>query len=127
MQDLIEPLGWMLVHSVWLISLIVGVAALVSSRLQRTSADARYIVACVALVLSVSVLPGVFAWMMSQRPEMADSVVGDRHTIVNVGDTIDRDGSGEAVGTDLQSGFMAEPVPLLVAETQTTSPMKGKT
>ena len=121
MQGLIEPLGLMLVHSVWLISLIVGVAALVSSRLQRRSADARYFVACVALVLSVSVLPGVFAWMMSQRQEMADSEVSDRHMLVNVGDTIDRDGSGEAVGTDLQPGFIAQPVPLQAAETQTAN------
>jgi beta-lactamase regulating signal transducer with metallopeptidase domain/outer membrane protein assembly factor BamB len=119
MPGLIEPLGWMLVHSVWMISLIVLVAAVVSSSLHRRAANARYFVACLALMLSISVLPCVFAWMMLQRQEMADSLVDNTRTIVRFGETMNRDGSGEA-GTEMQSGFTAQSVPLQPADAQTT-------
>ncbi len=60
----IEPLGWMLVHSVWLIALIVGVATIAFVGLRRCSANARYVTGCAALWLSLVALPSSFAWVM---------------------------------------------------------------
>lgn len=120
MRAWIEPLGWMLVHSVWLISVIVGVAAVALSVLRRRSANARYLVGCVALVLSVSVLPGVFAWVMAQPREMLEPVVvSETQMTVNVGDAIDLDGSGAKVGVDADPGFVGRQVPLKVTQFQT--------
>ncbi|MFO0999813.1 MAG: M56 family metallopeptidase [Planctomycetaceae bacterium] len=120
MPGLIEPLGWMLVHSVWMISLIVLVAALVSRNLHRRAANARYFVACLALVLSVSVLPCVFAWMISQRQGVADLLADGTKMIVSFDDKMDPHASGEAAETERLPGFTVQSVSLQAADTQAT-------
>ena len=111
MRAWIEPLGWMLVHSVWLISLIVALAAVVLSLLRRRSANARYLVGGVALVLSVSVLPSVFVWVMAQSREVARPVVAtDTTAAVKATDVIEWDGASQQVRVDADPDFTPQPV-----------------
>jgi len=53
----IEPLGWMLLHSVWMIGAIAGVYWLIDSVLRSRSPNARYWCGSVALILSIISLP----------------------------------------------------------------------
>jgi hypothetical protein len=50
---LIERLGWCLVHSVWRGGVVALVAATVLRWLRQSSAQARYLAACVALVAMI--------------------------------------------------------------------------
>ncbi len=112
MRAWIEPLGWMLVHSVWLISLIVAVAAAVLSLLRRRSANARYLFGGVSLVLSVSVLPSVFVWVMAQSREVPRPVVAnDTTAAIKAMDVIERDGAGQHFRIDADLDF----TPLTIA------------
>jgi beta-lactamase regulating signal transducer with metallopeptidase domain len=63
----IEMLGWMLIHSVWLIAVIVGAAWITLCCLRRRSANARYLVGCVAMTLSVLTLPASLAWSRAHQ------------------------------------------------------------
>ena len=111
MRAWIEPLGWMLVHSVWLISLIVAVAAVTLNLLRRRSANARYLVGCVALLLSVSVLPSVFVWVMAQSRGTKQPVVAiDTTAAVRASDVIEWDGTGQHFRVDADPGFTPQPV-----------------
>ena len=49
MNDIVERLGWTLVHSVWQLLAVAVVAALVDRGLRRRSANARYIAGVIAL------------------------------------------------------------------------------
>ena len=111
MRAWIEPLGWMLVHSVWLISVIVGVTAVLLNMLRRRSANARYLVGCVALVLSVGVLPSVFAWVTAQPYEVPQPVVvGKKEIDDNVNDAVAWDGAGQSFRIVADPDFASQPV-----------------
>ena len=58
--DWMERLGWMLVHSVWQLAAVSGVAALMLRSMRHRSADARYAVSVAALAVMVA-LPCVTA------------------------------------------------------------------
>ena len=49
----VERIGWMLLHSVWQIALVAVVYAWVASLLRSRSANSRYLVGCVAILLMV--------------------------------------------------------------------------
>lgn len=53
----IERIGWMLLHSVWLIGLVAMVFGLVDIGLRRSSANARYLAGCAALILTLAMMP----------------------------------------------------------------------
>ncbi len=57
-RELVERLGWCLVHSVWQLAAVGLIAAIVLRGLRRGSAQARYLAACGALA-AMTVLP---AW-----------------------------------------------------------------
>lgn len=59
MQKWIEPFDWMRIHRVWLIAVIIGVASIVATSLRRWSASVRHVSGCVALTLSLVMLPTV--------------------------------------------------------------------
>lgn len=66
--DLIEPVGWMLVHSVWQLACLAAVLAWLLRLLQGCSAQLRY--ALSALVLFAMVLaPAVTFWRMLPGPK----------------------------------------------------------
>ena len=58
---LIHGLGWAILHSLWKDSLLGGATALALWRLRQSSAQVRYVVACLGLLLSLLV-PVVDAW-----------------------------------------------------------------
>ena len=49
MNDVVERLGWTLVHSVWRLFVVAIVAALALRGMRRRSANARYIAGVIAL------------------------------------------------------------------------------
>ena len=64
MSTLIEPLGWVLVHSLWQFALLAGVAWVVQRTMRRANSSARYLVLLgmlaaivVAPLVTWSVLP----------------------------------------------------------------------
>ena len=63
--DLIEAMGWCLVHSVWQAAAVGLVAAFVLRGLKRSSAQARYVAACVALA-GMLVLPVTTAGLLER-------------------------------------------------------------
>ena len=63
--DLIEAMGWCLVHSVWQAAAVGLVAAFVLRGLKRASAQARYVAACVALA-AMLVLPVTTAGLLER-------------------------------------------------------------
>jgi beta-lactamase regulating signal transducer with metallopeptidase domain/type II secretory pathway component GspD/PulD (secretin)/protein involved in polysaccharide export with SLBB domain len=64
----IEALGWTLLLSLWLLSAIAAVAALVLVVLRRTGSNLRYLVACAALLLMPAALVVTFARMLPGPP-----------------------------------------------------------
>ncbi len=52
-QGMVQRLGWMLVHFVWQASMVALLLAILLKLLRRSSANLRYIVACLALVAAV--------------------------------------------------------------------------
>ncbi len=113
----VESLGWMLIHSVWLISLIVGVSAVGLGLLRRRSANVRYLFACVALLLSWSTLPAVLVWGLTRSvtPEEFGTVVSTQSLTVDGGDIVDIDGPGETVRVDAGPELQGQPVPLEIS------------
>jgi hypothetical protein len=47
----VERIGWALLHSVWQIGLLAALCFLVMRMMRKRSAEARYLVGCVALLL----------------------------------------------------------------------------
>lgn len=52
-QEMVQRLGWMLVHFVWQASMVALLLAILLKLLRRSSANLRYIVACLALAMVV--------------------------------------------------------------------------
>lgn len=66
----VESLGWMLIHSLWLVAVITGVAGLILRLLRQRSANLRYIVGCVALLLSLAAMPVSLVYLIASAPEV---------------------------------------------------------
>jgi beta-lactamase regulating signal transducer with metallopeptidase domain len=54
-SSLIERLGWVLLHSIWQVALIAAVFTIAIRAMAHLSANARYAVGCVALLLMIAV------------------------------------------------------------------------
>ena len=77
----IEPLGWMLLHSVWQIACLAAVYSVVTRCLQRSSAHVRYRWGSVTLVL-MAVLPvATFIWFV---PSLETSMQSRRSLLMTV-------------------------------------------
>ncbi len=77
MQTWIEPLGWMLVHSVWLISLVAGIAAIVLGVLRHAPANVRYVVGCIAMLVSLATMPISLVWLLTHSVKPQEMVMVD--------------------------------------------------
>ncbi|MEO7144515.1 MAG: GWxTD domain-containing protein [Bryobacteraceae bacterium] len=62
-----QPLGWTLAHFIWEGALIGGLAALAHRSLRRAPAEARYNLACVALLLLL-LAPAATFWHLADGP-----------------------------------------------------------
>lgn len=56
----VETLGWTLIHSLWQVVLVAGMFALASVFLRKSSAQARYVTGCIALVVMLCLPVGTF-------------------------------------------------------------------
>ena len=65
----VEMLGWMLIHSLWILAIINTFAWLTLMLLRQQSAQARYIVGCLAMLLSLVSLPVTLVFMKVPYPE----------------------------------------------------------
>jgi len=52
-QEIIQKLGWTLLHFVWQAAVVALLWAILLRLLQKSAANLRYIIACLALVLIV--------------------------------------------------------------------------
>lgn len=66
----VELLGWMLIHSLWQVAMIVVGAGILLWLLRKRSAHLRYLVGCAAMALSLAMLPMTFWWL---RPAGSDA------------------------------------------------------
>ncbi len=80
----VESLGWMLIHSLWLVAFIVGVAGLTLRLLRQRSAHVRYVVGCLALLFSLAIMPATLVYLIASYPEVRSA------TTVVPPDTSDR-------------------------------------
>ena len=62
--NLLNALGWAVLHFFWQGTLIALIAAAVLRGLHRQSAGARYAVACGALALCLMIFVGTFVWLL---------------------------------------------------------------
>ena len=60
-SPVVSALGWAVLHFLWQGGVIAGLAALVFSGLRERSAQARYVVGCLALVCSLPAFAMTFA------------------------------------------------------------------
>lgn len=67
--EVIEPLGWVLIHSLWQFAVIAIFAAVIVAILKGRSATTRYSVLVVAMVMMV-VAPCA-TWMMLPQPAVS--------------------------------------------------------
>lgn len=65
---MVERLGWMLVHVVWQATVVALLLAVFLRLLRKTSANARYSVACAALALTVALPIATLHWMKVPGP-----------------------------------------------------------
>src|SRR6185436_20353472 len=81
-NPLVEPLGWMLIHSLWQFALAALVAAIALRAMRRRSALLRYAVLVTALVLS-AVAP-VATWFLhaGNAPARKDYQISPSHELV---------------------------------------------
>ena len=70
----VESLGWMLIHSLWLVALIVGLASLTLRLLRQRSAHARYMVGCLALLFSLAIMPATLVYVIAAYPEARSAI-----------------------------------------------------
>ena len=67
MNEFVERLGWVLVHSLWQFALMALLAGVTVRALRRRSAALRYVVLVAAM--AVSVAAPVMTWMCSPNGE----------------------------------------------------------
>ncbi len=70
--ELVERVGWMLVHFVWQGCAAAAALAVVLLCLRKRSANLRYVVSCAALA-AMAAMPSVTIWRM-ERPERSQAV-----------------------------------------------------
>ena len=63
-QEIIQRIGWTLVHFVWQGSATALILAIVLRLLHKSSANLRYIIACIALALIV-LMPAITLMMVN--------------------------------------------------------------
>ena len=73
--QLIENLGWTLLHSVWQIAFIALWLFAALRVFARSSANARYTVSLFALVLALALPTVTFVWLLQNSPETKQNVV----------------------------------------------------
>ena len=66
--DWAERAGWTLLHSLWQLTAVAAVYAIVAFVLRKRSADARYALGCVAIVAMVGLPVGTYAWLPHVAP-----------------------------------------------------------
>ena len=66
--DWAERAGWTLLHSLWQLTAVAAVYAIVAFVLRNRSADARYALGCVAIVAMVGLPVGTYAWLPHVAP-----------------------------------------------------------
>ena len=74
----VEQVGWVLLHSLWQITLIAVIYWLLSFLLGKGSAFSRYLVGCAALALMLVAPIATFCLLPSQQVAIADSVEQDQ-------------------------------------------------
>jgi beta-lactamase regulating signal transducer with metallopeptidase domain len=115
---LIERLGWCLVHSVWHGAAVALVAAAVLRWLRRSSAQARYLTACAALVAMI-VLPVVtLLWDGSRsNAELGPSITIDQSAFESISSP-DRDSRSHRIDDSLKQAqkATADGVPARIVE-----------
>ena len=117
MQGWIEPLGWMLVHSMWWILLITAVTGMMLTVLKRAPASLRYVVGGVGIALSLATLPASLAWVLmhSETPRV---IARNSHEWLNV--TVD-DAAGLAGDVPLDDVGLQRDMRGLPRPTEATS------
>jgi len=78
-QNTMDEVGWVLMHSLWQTTIIALGLALVLRAMRSASANLRYVVACLALVLTVAcpILTHTQPWnRLSSRPAPQNGVAG---------------------------------------------------
>ena len=65
-ESVVEPLGWVLVHSLWQFACVAVLAAAATGAMRRRSAGARYVV--LVLALATSVAASLVTWMLLPSP-----------------------------------------------------------
>ncbi len=81
--DWAELMGWTLLHSLWQIALVAAVYAIVSLLLRNRSADARYVIGCVALLLMLGFPIGTYV-LLSQESTPASTDVSNIRAVAEL-------------------------------------------
>jgi len=63
-QEIVQKLGWTLIHFVWQAAAVALLLAIVLKLLRKSSANLRYMLACLALTLMV-LLPVMTMWAVN--------------------------------------------------------------
>ncbi len=66
--DWAERAGWTLLHSLWQLTAVAAVYAIVAFVLRNRAADARYVLGCVAIIAMVGLPVGTYAWLPHVAP-----------------------------------------------------------
>lgn len=103
-QPLVNAVGWALVHFVWHGAAVAAVVAVLLAVLRRASANVRYLVACVALLV-LACMPIVTAWCVYPQPPTRPRMSNDRAENLHLSLT-ERDG---ARGAPLPQDFVERP------------------
>src|SRR4051812_36948346 len=75
LSAIVEPLGWLLVHSVWQFALIAVSALLLERAMQRTSAAARYWVLLGALGAMLAAPAATWFALPQENPPIQAALV----------------------------------------------------
>ncbi|MBN1589741.1 MAG: right-handed parallel beta-helix repeat-containing protein [Pirellulales bacterium] len=67
--ELVERLGWTLVHSLWQLTVLCGLAALLLAAMRRRTPQARYVVGCLTLLVMVVLPMMTYGWFVAAAPE----------------------------------------------------------
>ncbi len=73
-QEIVQKLGWTLLHFVWQATAVTSLLAIVLAALRKSTANLRYIIACLALGLMVLLPMVTMALVPASRPQPITSI-----------------------------------------------------
>ena len=76
-QPLVNAVGWALVHFVWQGAAVAAIVAVLLAGVRRASANVRYLIACVALLV-LACMPIATAWCVYPQPPTGPRMSNDR-------------------------------------------------